>query len=292
MRLGTIIGGVVVLLLLFVLGGAVYTIDETERGVLLQNGAIISEEPIKPGLNFKLPIVQDVDTISVQSSKEVFEDIPSISKDRQSERLFVSVNYRIAEDKVIDIRRTYINEQNLVDRVLRPTIIESIKTVAPKYTAEEAWLNREVVGGALTEAIIAGLDNRFIIIESIQVEDIKLSEEYVRLLEDKAAQTLKVQTLEQIEQQQIVQARTTVVNAKAEADAQLARASAQAEAVRLQGQAEADAIEAKANALAKNGNLVQLTQAERWDGKLPTSIFGGSASGPLPILNVTPQAAQ
>lgn len=284
MKIGGIIGGIVVLIILFVLGGAVYQVDETQRGVLLQNGAIASETPIKPGLNFKLPIVQDVDTINVQSQKEEFLDLTAQSADLQPATVTVSVNYRIAEDKVVDVRRTYLNEQNLIDRVLRPVVRDQVKTVFSKFTAEKAYQQREAVTAAFIEEINANIRGP-IIIESIQVEDIKLSAAFVALLEDKAAQTLKVQTLAQIEQQQVVTARTTVINAKAEADANLARATAQAEAVRIQGQAEADAIRAKGEALIDNPNLVELTKAERWDGKLPTTVL---PNGTIPFIDAVP----
>jgi hypothetical protein len=50
----------------------------------------------------------------------------------------------------------------------------------------------------------------------------------------------------------------------------------------LRGDAEADAIKARAAALASNQNLVELTKAERWDGKLPTTIVPNSA---LPFID-------
>ena len=57
-----------------------------------------------------------------------------------------------------------------------------------------------------------------------------------------------------------------------------AEAQAQADAIRLKGEAEAQAIAARGKALQDNPKLVDLVQAERWDGKLPvTMIPGGSA---------------
>jgi len=45
----------------------------------------------------------------------------------------------------------------------------------------------------------------------------------------------------------------------------------------VKGEAEASAIKARAEALAQNQNLIELTKAERWDGKLPTTMIPGSA---------------
>jgi uncharacterized membrane protein YqiK len=81
-----------------------------------------------------------------------------------------------------------------------------------------------------------------------------------------------------------VQAQIVVTQAQAQADAQLAQAKAAAEATRLRGDAEAAAIRAKADALRDNAGLIALTQAERWDGKLPTTMIPGST---VPFMDVT-----
>jgi uncharacterized membrane protein YqiK len=70
--------------------------------------------------------------------------------------------------------------------------------------------------------------------------------------------------------------------AKGAADARLAQATAEAKAIQLQGEAQARAIQAQAEALKANPDLVSLRKAERWDGKLPTNMYG---SAPIPFLN-------
>ena len=47
------------------------------------------------------------------------------------------------------------------------------------------------------------------------------------------------------------------------------------------GDAEASAITARAKALGDNPNLVSLTQAEKWDGKLPATMVPG---GSVPMI--------
>ena len=68
-----------------------------------------------------------------------------------------------------------------------------------------------------------------------------------------------------------------MTQARGQAESNLARARAEAEATRVKGEAEASAIKARAEALAQNQNLIELTKAERWDGKLPTTMIPGSA---------------
>lgn len=80
-----------------------------------------------------------------------------------------------------------------------------------------------------------------------------------------------------------VSADITRTRAQAEADARLAQATAEAKSIELRGQAEAAAIHAKGAALRDNPALVQLIQAEKWDGKLPTTMVPSSA---VPFIGV------
>ena len=68
------------------------------------------------------------------------------------------------------------------------------------------------------------------------------------------------------------------------AQAKVAQAKADAEATRLRGSAEADAIKAKTLALSSNPMLIELTKAERWDGKLPTTVL---PNGTLPFIDAS-----
>lgn len=274
-------GGILALTIFF---GSWYQVSEGYRGVLLQNGAIISEEPIQPGLNFKLPIVQDVDYIDVQAKKVVFEALSTGSSDLQQAVVRVSVNYRITEGDVIDVRRSYTTEANLVDRALYPKVYESVKQVFSQYKAEDTIRKREELTTAIYDDLVKAVTGP-ILVESIQIEDIQLSADFMANIEDKANQTLIVQTLVQMEQQAIVRARTKVVEAEAEADAQLALAEGVAKGITVRGIAEANAITARGQALKQNPDVVALVQAEKWNGVLPTTMVPNST---VPFIDVNP----
>jgi regulator of protease activity HflC (stomatin/prohibitin superfamily) len=123
-------------------------------------------------------------------------------------------------------------------------------------------------------------------IESVQLENIEFSANYLHSIEQRMLAEVEVQKLQQNAEREKVQAQITVTQANAKANA--VRAEAQAEATRLNGEAkasnikitgeaEAAAIEARAKALGTNPNLVTLVQAERWNGVLPTTMVPGSA---------------
>jgi regulator of protease activity HflC (stomatin/prohibitin superfamily) len=83
---------------------------------------------------------------------------------------------------------------------------------------------------------------------------------------------VEVQKVQQNAQREKVQAEIAVIQAKAQADA-----------VKLQGDAEAHAINARGRALAQNPALVELVQAEKWNGVLPTTMVPGQT---VPFINV------
>ena len=96
---------------------------------------------------------------------------------------------------------------------------------------------------------------------------------------------VKIATRRQNLETEKVNAEITVTKAKAEADSRLAAAKAEAEAVRLKGLAEAESIRARGEALRQNPQVVNLTTAQRWDGKLPDTMIPG---GTVPFVEVKP----
>jgi hypothetical protein len=62
-----------------------------------------------------------------------------------------------------------------------------------------------------------------------------------------------------------------------------AAADAQAHKTQVEGDAEAHAIQVKGQALKQNPEIVGLTTAQAWDGKLPQTMV---PNGGLPFLDV------
>lgn len=90
--------GATVVLGIFALASSWYTIDETERGVLLRNGALVGV--IEPGLSFKVPFIESVKLISIQSQVTLYDRLQAYSKDQQAATLRVSVSWHVAPSEV------------------------------------------------------------------------------------------------------------------------------------------------------------------------------------------------
>jgi regulator of protease activity HflC (stomatin/prohibitin superfamily) len=285
----TLIGlGLVGLFALIIVFGSFYTIDQSERGVILRNGAVIGVA--EPGFHLKVPIFEDVVEMSLQTF--VWSDtLPSYSRDQQPADLRISVTWRAQEAEITDIYANYGSLMGLQGRIIVPRATAATKTVfgsfqAATAIAERGRLNTEVFA-AIRDAVAGPL-----IIESVQIEDIAFSDAYEASIEQRMLAEVEVQKIRQNAEREKVQADIRVTQATAEADAQRAaadaeayttreRAKAEAEAIKLRGTAEASAIAERGDALSNHPDLVRLVTAEKWNGQLPQTMV---PDGALPML--------
>lgn len=276
----TIVGTITFIFLMFILFGWWYTIDQGERGVILRNGAITGIA--NPGLNFKMPWIDEVERISVQSQNKPYDKVAAYSRDQQPAEIRLSVSYRIPPDRVGEVYERFGSADGLVSRLVDPRVYEHFKNVFGQFNAVTAIQDRARMNLEVEKALRNSIDGP-LIIESIQVENIDFSEAYEQSVEERMLAEVEVTKLEQFAKREQVQAQITVTKAKAQADAVRAEAEAQGEAIKIKGNAEADAIRARAQALGENPSLILLTQAERWNGILPTTMVPGGA---VPFVNV------
>ena len=253
-----------------VLGGSIYTIDQGDRGVILRNGAVIGTA--EPGLGFKLPVIDSVKEISVQTQASIFKDVLVYSKDQQTAALLVSVNFRLSPDQVEKIYSEFGGLDGIVSRVLNRQVPEEVKNVFGRFVASVAIQERERLGAEIQAAIIKATAGFPLIVESVQLENIDFSDAYENSIEQRMIAEIEVQKIQQNAEREKVQAEILVIQAKAESDA-----------TKLRGDAEAHAINARGKALRDNPSLVELVAAEKWNGVLPTTMVPGSA---VPFVNV------
>lgn len=265
--------------------GSWYTVDQRERGVLLRNGKLIAT--VNPGLNFKWPWIEDVKKISLEQHSVKYDKMNSYSRDQQPADINVTVNFQAMETYVDELYTEFGGMQGFIDRRITPKVYEELKTVFGTYNAATAIQQRGKLNSdvrqAITRAVAGAGDKSYVIITDVQITNIDFSDAYEKSIEQRMLAEVEVQKVLQNAEREKATALITVTKAKADADATVARATADAEAVKLRGNAEAEAIKARAAALASNQNLVGLVIAEKWDGKLPTTI---PPNGTVPLLNL------
>lgn len=256
--------GIGLLLLLFVVSFSWYTVDQTERGVLLRNGAVKSLSD--PGLHFKVPFIDTVQTISVQTHVTRWADqtaMATYSRDQQPANIAVSVNYRVTDPMAL--YGEYQSIGNMLNRLVLPTANEQVRNVFGQFNAVAAVQERARLNLEVEQAIRDNIDGP-LVIERVQIENIDFSDAYENSVEQRMLAEVEVQRLQQNALREQVEAEIVVI-----------QATAAAERVRLAGNAEAAAIDARGQALQNNPQLVGLVAAEKWNGVLPTTMLPGSA---------------
>ena len=269
-RLGLgLLGGLVIVYVLF---ASWYQVDQGERAVVLRFGATVGVAD--PGLHFKLPWVDSVRMITLQTQNKRYQNLEAYSADQQPADLTVSVTFQVSDPRAI--YEQFGDLEVATARLIDPRLIAGVKTIFGQYDAvraiqERAALNNDF-GTAVTSAITGGPIN----IISVQIENIDFSDAYEQSVEQRMLAQVEIQKREQ-------NLRTT------EVEAQIARtrAEGEAEAIKLRGEAEGAAIRARAEALRMNADLVQLQAVEKWDGKLPTTMVPSTA---LPFIDLQPAA--
>lgn len=281
-KLGTIIGFAVAGVVALVVGmGSFYTIDAGERGVILRNGAIA--DVAEPGLGFKVPLIDDVKKIPVQTYTQVYENLAAYSFDQQPAELRISVSFSLKPDQVANIYENYGSLEGVVNRLIDRQVNEQVRIVFGRFTAIRAVQDREKLAQDIQQAVIDNIGGP-VNVATVQLENIDFSTAYENSIEQRMLAEVEVQQVRQNAERERVSAEIAVIKAKAEAEARLAQAEAEAKAITLRGDAEASAIKARGEALRANPEMVALTAAERWDGNLPQTMVPGGA---VPFLDLS-----
>lgn len=297
-----ILGGIIGVLIIFfgisLAFGWWFTVGQAERGILTRYGAIVGD-PLQPGLHTKIPWIESYDTINIGTNRTVYGGsegslMEAYSRDQQPAHFKISVNWHIPPERVTEVFWRYKSADGLVDTLLDRHVPQQSKNVFGQYNAITLIQDRATFNKQVYEALVSSLKGEPIIIESVQVEDVQFSQDYIDAIKQRMIAEVQVQQLKQQEEQQKVNADITVINATAKANqikamadgdayATMVTAKAQAEATRINGEANAAALQLKGKALAENPRLVDLAIAEKWSGILPTQMVPGSA---LPFLNL------
>lgn len=268
-----IVGAIVGILALSIVGGSFYQVSDYERVVLTRNGAVIGTQG--PGLHFKMPFIDGANYFSLRDNVKDHPNLQAYTRDQQTATVTnVSVNYRILEGDIETIYRRYGSVENMFTQLVSRRVGETLEQTFGQYNAERAVQERTKLGIEFASAIKQV--NGPIEITSVQIENFDFPEEYEKNINERMAAEVDALKAEQ-------QAKKTVTEAIADANAVREAAQAAAEATRLAGEAEAHAIREKGAALRDNPSLVTLIAAERWTGHLPTTMVPGSA---VPFVNI------
>jgi len=258
LRLGLILGAV--------LFGILFTkpwvqIGAGERGIVLNFGAV-QDKVLGEGLHFRIPIMQKVILMDVKVQKATTEGAAA-SSNLQDVSSTVAINYHIVPDKAHIVYQTIGIE--FKERIIDPAVLEVVKAVTARYSAEELITKRSAVSDAMKTSLTQRLMVHNIAVDAFSIVGFSFSKIFMEAIESK-------QTAEQL----AMKAQRDLERIKIEAEQKITTARAEAESLRLQrANISLDLIELRK----VEANLKAI---EKWNGILP-QVTG---AGAVPFIGV------
>lgn len=255
-----------IIFLLFYFSGAV--VNAGHVGVVTTFGKV-EEVVLYPGFHLVVPLAQRINQIDTRVQPHPFKQIDAASQEMQGVQLTGMMNYHLEPGQAAFLFQNV--GLDFADKVIDPAFNDYIKEVVPQYPVTQILQNRDAIRRRAQERLGDNLRRYGIVVDDIYIADIQFSKDYQAAIEKKQTAQQTVETEQQVLAQKQVRAQQRVVDAKAEADANVAKA---------QGEATANEVRTKSI----SAQLIEYLRWTRWDGKLPMVTGGGNTLFQIPAL--------
>lgn len=235
-------------------------------GILITFGKV-SPNTLESGAALKSPFQQLV--LMDNRVQKVSGVATAFSKDIQQVDVSYSVNYGIDQTTAFNLYKTV--GVNYFDTVVVPRLLEDIKGITSKYTAENLVANRTELSAKISEVLKEEMHEYGITIKIVNIENIDFTDAFTDAVEAKqVAQQTLIKTSTEQEQSILIanaEAQKKVIAAQADADSIRIAAEAEAERIRIESEAQAEANRMLADSL--SDAVLRYQTIMQWDGALP-----------------------
>jgi prohibitin 2 len=269
---------ITIIVIIVILAESIVIVEAGHRGVVLYLGAV-ENKVLGEGVHFIIPFVEQVVQMEVRTQKFQAE-ATAASNDLQEVQTVIALNYRIDPQQANNIYQ--ILGVNYADRVISPTIQESVKASVAKFNAEELITKRETAKSVIANAIRSTLNANDIQTQNVFITDFQFSDAFATQIEQKVVAFQKYLTEQNNLRAVEVVANQTVAQAEGQARSNAAKASGESEAIKIITQQ-----------LRESPQYLQWQAISRWNGQLPYALgSGGVPFFQLPGVNVTQNQTQ
>src|SRR5947209_1065188 len=260
-KLIVVAGIVTFVVIIVVMFESVVVVEAGHRGVVLYVGAV-ENRVLGEGIHFIIPFAEQVVPLEVRTLK--FQaDASAASNDLQEVQTTIALNYHISPSQANIIYQQL--GANYADRIIAPTIQESVKASVAKFNAEELITKRATAKAVIAQTIGNTLSARNIVVETVFITDFKFSQAFANQVESKVVAFQKFLTEQNNLKAIQVVANQTVVQAQATARANVAKANGESQAIKI--------ITVQ---LKQSPTYLQWLSINRWNGQLPYALGSGA----------------
>jgi len=255
---------ITIIVIIVILAESIVIVEAGHRGVVLYLGAV-ENRVLGEGVHFIAPFVEQVVPMEVRTQKFQAE-ASAASNDLQEVQTVIALNYRIDPTEANKIYQTL--GVNYGDRVISPTIQESVKASVAKFNAEELITKRETAKSVIANAIRSTLAANDIQTQNVFITDFKFSDAFATQIEQKVVAFQKYLTeLNNLRSVSVV-ANQSVAQAEGQARATAARATGESQAIKI-----------ITSQLKESPEYLQWQAISRWNGQMPYAL--GSSGFPF-----------
>lgn len=255
---------ITIIVIIVILAESIVIVEAGHRGVVLYLGAV-ENRVLGEGVHFIAPFLEQVVPMEVRTQKFQAE-ASAASNDLQEVQTVIAVNYRIDPTEANKIYQ--ILGVNYADRVISPTIQESVKASVAKFNAEELITKRETAKSVIANAIRSTLAANDIQTQNVFITDFKFSDAFASQIEQKVVAFQKYLTeLNNLRSVSVV-ANQSVAQAEGQARATAARAGGESQAIKI-----------ITSQLRESPEYLQWQAISKWNGQMPYAL--GSSGFPF-----------
>jgi prohibitin 2 len=255
---------ITIIVIIVILAESIVIVEAGHRGVVLYLGAV-ENRVLGEGVHFIAPFLEQVVPMEVRTQKFQAE-ASAASNDLQEVQTVIALNYRIDPTEANKIYQ--ILGVNYADRVISPTIQESVKASVAKFNAEELITKRETAKSVIANAIRSTLAANDIQTQNVFITDFKFSDAFASQIEQKVVAFQKYLTeLNNLRSVSVV-ANQSVAQAEGQARANAARATGESQAIKI-----------ITSQLKESPEYLQWQAISRWNGQMPYAL--GSSGFPF-----------
>ncbi|MGF1537841.1 MAG: prohibitin family protein [Elainellaceae cyanobacterium] len=246
---------------------AKYIVQPGDVGIVTVLGKA-QNEPMREGLNLKLPLISSVYSLSIKPQAYTPEGrIAAGSSDLQELKSIIQVEWRVDPDQAVEFYRQFRTPESFQQRYLASIVVEAYNTSTASFTAESAVQKRAQLSDKFAQIVTAKTAQYPILITRATVTDIDFNEEFANAIEQK-----------QIAEQRAKEAVFRAQEAEQDAQASINRAKGEAESARLRAE----------SLRLQGGSLViqeQAVQAWKEGGaQMPRVLVMGEGEGQPPFI--------
>ena len=152
----------------------------------------------------------------------------------------------------------------LEENVIKAKLKSALALTASKYTPIEVYSNkREEIQELTKEKMRKDIQDYHLILDQIDIREVYYNPEYEKAINQKKLEEQAALTLIEVTKQK----EELLKQAEIEKNISITKAEAEAKALQIKGQS-----------IASNPRIVELEWINKWNGELPTYMFGGNQS--------------